>query len=241
MKLSSIAKRNPNFSLVAFTKIHRMQMNERLLQTLVRNDVERPKVMQEKFQILKNFEPEIEYIPGVKSAVRAEMKKKMKIRYERFKNGRISYQELLEYIHTRYQPERPDCKERSIEVDAFDKKLIRENNLTRVPVELERRFMEILYLILADGWHLPEGKQWIEVLEFLEAFSLHSQLMSQDNALKDCYHFFLLASQLFGFEEDYLTRYNFEVESVQYHGSQGGSTRRIMPSNIDLQRQLLDP
>ena len=49
MKLSSIAKRNPNFSLVAFTKIHRMQMNERLLQTLVRNDVERPKVMQEKF------------------------------------------------------------------------------------------------------------------------------------------------------------------------------------------------
>lgn len=120
---------------------------------------------------MKNFEPEIEYIPGVKSAVRAEMKKKMKIRYERFKNGRISYQELLEYIHTRYQPERPDCKERSIEVDAFDKKLIRENSLTRVPVELERRFMEILYLILADGWHLPEGKQWIEVLEFLEAFS----------------------------------------------------------------------
>ena len=59
-------------------------------------------------------------------------------------------------------------------MDAFDKKLIRENNLTRVPVELERRFMEILYLILADGWHLPEGKQWIEVLEFLEAFSLHS-------------------------------------------------------------------
>ena len=69
-KLSTLAKKNPNFSLVAFTKIHRMQMNERLLQTLVRNDVERPKVMQEKFQILKTFEPEIENIAGVKSAVR---------------------------------------------------------------------------------------------------------------------------------------------------------------------------
>ena len=69
-KLSTLAKKNPNFSLVAFPKIHRMQMNERLLQTLVRNDVERPKVMQEKFQILKNFEPEIENIAGVKSAVR---------------------------------------------------------------------------------------------------------------------------------------------------------------------------
>ena len=85
------------------------------------------------------------------------MKKKMKMRYERFKNGRISYQELLEYIHTRYHPERLDCIERAVEVQPFDKKIIREQNLTRVPVELERRFMEILYLILEDGWHLPEG------------------------------------------------------------------------------------
>ena len=106
---------------------------------------------------MKHFEPEIENIAGVKSAVRQEMKKKMKTRYERFKNGRIVYQELLEFIHTRYSPDRADCKERSIVVQAYDKKLIRENNLTRVPVELERRFMEILYLILEDGWNLPEG------------------------------------------------------------------------------------
>ena len=45
VKLSTLAKKNPNFSLVAFTKIHRMEMNERLLQTLERNDIERPKVM----------------------------------------------------------------------------------------------------------------------------------------------------------------------------------------------------
>ena len=48
LKLSTIAKKNPNFQLAAYPKIHKMQLNERLLQTLERNDVDRPKAMREK-------------------------------------------------------------------------------------------------------------------------------------------------------------------------------------------------
>ena len=126
----------------------------------------------------------------MKGAIRDEMKRRKKERYEEFKRGRHSYHEMLEYIHTRYQPDRPDARERAVEVSALDKKVINENELKRVPVELERRFMEILFVILEDGWQLPRGYQWIEVLEYLQAFSQHSQLLTQDNALKDCYTFF---------------------------------------------------
>ena len=132
-------------------------MNERLLKTLERNDIDRPKAMAEKQQILRNFEPEIENMPALKKAVHYELKKRKKQRYEEFKTGHASYHELLEYIHTRYQPERPDCKERAIIISPYDKKIIDENDLKRVPVELERRFMEILYFILEDGWYLPRG------------------------------------------------------------------------------------
>ena len=190
LKLSTIAKKNPNFQLAAYPKIHKMQLNERLLQTLERNDVDRPKAMREKQEILREFEADIEHIPEVKGAVRDEMKRRKKERFEDFKRARYSYHELLEYIHTRYQPERPDARERANPVSATDKKIITENDLKRVPVELERRFMEILYVILEDGWQLPRGYQWVEVLEYLQAFHQHSQLFLQDNALKDCFNFF---------------------------------------------------
>ena len=42
VKLSTLAKKNPNFQLSAFQQIHKMRMNNRLLQTLERNDIERP-------------------------------------------------------------------------------------------------------------------------------------------------------------------------------------------------------
>ena len=30
--------------------------------------------------------------------------------------------------------------------------------------------MEILYVIIEDSWELPIGNQWIELLDFLDAF-----------------------------------------------------------------------
>mgnify|MGYP006923013835 FL=1 len=63
-----------------------------------------------------------------------------------------------------------------------------------MPVEIERRFLEILYVIIVDSWELPAGKQWIEILSFLHAFEVESQLYEQDNPLKDCFKFFHKAS-----------------------------------------------
>lgn len=54
--------------------------------------------------------------------------------------------------------------------------------------------MEILYVIIMDSWELPVGKQWIELLNFLNAFDAESQLYEQDNPLKDCFKFFHKAS-----------------------------------------------
>ena len=37
-------------------------------------------------------------------------------------------------------------------------KKIRETRLVRVPCELERKFMDILYVILEDKWEMPNGR-----------------------------------------------------------------------------------
>ena len=243
LKLSTIAKRNPNFQLAAYPKIHKMKLNERLLQTLERNDVDRPKAMKEKQEILQKFGPEMEHIPEVKSAMRDELKRRKRERCEEFRRARLSYHELLEFIHTRYQPERPDAKERAVTVSALDKKIIGEHELKRVPVDLERRFMEILHVILEDGWQLPRGYQWIEVLEFLQAFTQQSQLFAQDNALKDCCTFFRRVSQLLNFEQEFAFRYQQQCDANERLSSQPGpsSDPRKASAYRDVNRLMLNP
>ena len=66
--------------------------------------------------------------------------------------------------------------------------------MLRLPVELERRFLEILYVIIVDSWEIPVSHQWIELLNFLNAFTAESQLYELDNPLKDCFKFFHKAS-----------------------------------------------
>ena len=65
--------------------------------------------------------------------------------------------ELLEYMHSRYDPDRKDNPSKAIEVSAIDTKLMSDNNILRLPVELERRFLEILFVIIEDSWELPQG------------------------------------------------------------------------------------
>ena len=45
-----------------------------------------------------------------------------------------------------------------------------------MPCELERRFMDILHVILSDAWELPTSQQWIEILVYLNAFDYSSQM-----------------------------------------------------------------
>ena len=76
-----------------------------------------------------------------------------------------------------------------------------EGKVLRVPCELERKFLDILHLILLDAWDIPSPAQWISIMEFLNAFDYSSQMCGQDNILKDCYMFFFKAAKLFGFEQ----------------------------------------
>ena len=176
-----------------------MRMNDRLMQTLHRNDIDRPKVLDEKQEIFKQLEPNIINTPEVKTMVHTELKKKKKKAYRDHFHARHIYTEMLEYVHTRFNPERKDNPVRAEMISAEDKMIIFENQLLRTPVELERRFLEILYIIILDSWNLPKSEQWLEILDFLGAFSPGSQLLSQDNELKDCYRFFLKISEDFGF------------------------------------------
>ena len=93
-------------------------------------------------------------------------------------------------MHSRYDPKRLDNPSKAVEVNALDAKLISEFQILRLPVELERRFFEILYVIIEDNWELPTGTQWVELLEYLNAFNWDSQLIGKDNELQDCFKFF---------------------------------------------------
>ena len=56
-------------------------MNERMLQTLQRNDIDRPKVIREKYEIFQHYEPNLINIPEVKRTVRDELKKRKQTRH----------------------------------------------------------------------------------------------------------------------------------------------------------------
>lgn len=109
-------------------------------------------------------------VPEVKNTMRDELKRRQHETYIKQLEARHLYNELLEFIHSRYDPERKDNPSRRVEMNAVDAKIISENNILRLPVELERRFLEILYVIIEDNWELPVSFQWIELLQFLRAF-----------------------------------------------------------------------
>lgn len=174
VNLSTVAKKNPHFKLSAYQTIHKAELNERMLKTLRRNDIDRPKVLKEKYDVFRQFEPQLIKISEVKRTVRQELKRRKQQKYSSHYDAHQNYHEILEYIHTRYEPTRKDKPERAIEINPFDQKIINEHKMLRLPVELERRFIEILYIIIVDSWELPLGSQWIDLLNFLNAFSQDS-------------------------------------------------------------------
>jgi len=45
--------------------------------------------------------------------------------------------------------------------------------------------MDILYLIVANHWDVPEGEQWIAILQFIRAFQWGDSELIHDNIFKD--------------------------------------------------------
>jgi hypothetical protein len=74
------------------------------------------------------------------------------------------YSELCEFVHTRFEPLRTDCPERKKQVISQAEFDAMDRGVKRLPSELERRFMDILYLIASDWWLVPSGAQWVEIL-----------------------------------------------------------------------------
>lgn len=74
--------------------------------------------------------------------------------------------------------------------------------------------MDILHVILSDAWELPSSQQWVEILTYLNAFDYSSQMCGQDNILRDCYKFFLLAAKLFGFEAEFKLKLNIDTQGL---------------------------
>lgn len=68
------------------------------------------------------------------------------------------YWELLEYIHTRYAPFRQDDPSKRQLVISAEQFQCMEEGVKRLPSELERRFFDILYLIVADWWRVPDAE-----------------------------------------------------------------------------------
>ena len=81
-------------------------------------------MIHEKYDIFKQYEPNILNIPEVKRTVREELKKRKQTKYLSYSEAFHNYQELLEYIHTRYDPKRKDNLERAIDTNAIDLRII---------------------------------------------------------------------------------------------------------------------
>jgi len=60
--LSTLACRYENFELGKYNKVHRIKLSERLLQTLERNDIERPKVLMKKAQVFRELSENIDQV-----------------------------------------------------------------------------------------------------------------------------------------------------------------------------------
>ena len=68
--------------------------------------------------------------------------------------------------------------------------------------------MDILKMMIEDNWILPTGSEWIDLLNFLDTFKQESHIFENDNHLNDCFGFFRKVSQLFNFEEQFLTHFH---------------------------------
>lgn len=58
--LTTMVRKYQNFDIATYSKVHRIRLSEKLIKTLERNDVERPKVLQKKTLVLNDLNDSIE-------------------------------------------------------------------------------------------------------------------------------------------------------------------------------------
>ena len=73
LSLSSMVRKYPNFDMSAYPKVHKIRLNEKLWNTLERNDIERPKVLAKKKQVFDMLNADMDKLPVVKDAITQEL------------------------------------------------------------------------------------------------------------------------------------------------------------------------
>lgn len=73
--MSTLARKYRDFSLSKYSKVHKVELSERLLKTLERNEVERPKVLKQKVHVLNSLADKISKLPEVRDTINSEMQK----------------------------------------------------------------------------------------------------------------------------------------------------------------------
>ena len=98
-----MARKYPNFDLSVYTKVHKIQLNEKLWNTLERNDVERPKVLAKKKHVFDTLDPEIDKLPVVKDAITFELMKRENKAIRKYHHARKAYNQLLLHVQERFE------------------------------------------------------------------------------------------------------------------------------------------
>lgn len=154
------------------------------MQTIKRMEMERPKVIKQKKDLIQQLGATYEH--NIKRDVVSSFAARNQHMLQEQARMFDVYWDLCEYVHTRYQPERldnPSLRQEIISMAEFD---LREQGVRRLPTELERRFLDVFYLIVMDWWKVEERMQWLEILKIVGCFLPKSELI-QDNVLRDSY------------------------------------------------------
>ena len=71
-----------------------------------------------------------------------------------------AYKRLLKFVKNRYLNKRLRHLEAAPELLSYEREQtkIKEGKLVRTPCELERKFMDIVHLILIDAWESPTSR-----------------------------------------------------------------------------------
>lgn len=102
MSVSNMIRKYKNFDISTQTKVHKIRLKEKLMLTLERNDVERPKVLAKKAQVYSDLKVQLETQPEVKEAVGIEMRKRETTEIHKYYQARKAYCELLNHIQDRF-------------------------------------------------------------------------------------------------------------------------------------------
>lgn len=93
-----MVRKYPNFDLSSYSKVHKIRLNEKLWNTLDRNDVERPKVLAKKRAVFNTLNADMDKLPVVKDAIQQELMKRENRAIRSYQLARKAYNKLLLHV-----------------------------------------------------------------------------------------------------------------------------------------------